>query len=190
MQVIVHDSVSVLQQRRRKARGGLRDRIQMVVLARQGRTAPEIAEALGSSRRTVQDWVYRYNAHGFDGLRDRRRGGNRRHLSPAQEQRVCDYIDRAAADPHAGVRRGEDLRQWIDRQFGVLYTLTGIYELLHRLGYSCLMPRPRHAQTDPGAQEAFKKKPAPTWRKSPTPIRTNASTSGSKTKRGSASKER
>ena len=156
MDVISHHSVSELQQLRRRAQGGLRDRIQMVVLAMQGETAPRIATALSSSRRTVQAWVYRYNAQGLDGLVDHR-GGNHRHLTREQEKEVCDHIERTAADPEGGIRRGEDLRQWIQEQFGVLYTLTGVYELLRRLDCSCLMPRPRHAQTDPKAQAAFKK---------------------------------
>ena len=154
----------------------------------QGQTAPDIATALSSSRRTVQEWVYRYNALGLDGLVDHR-GGNHRHLTREQEKKVCAHIDRVATDPQGGIRRGEDLRQWIQQQFGVLYTLTGVYELLHRLGYSCLMPRPRHAQSDPAAQAEFKKKPAAKWLKSPEPTRANVSKSGSRTKRGSASRE-
>jgi hypothetical protein len=27
---------------------------------------------------------------------------------------------------------------------------------LHRLGYACLRPRPKHRKSDPAAQEAFK----------------------------------
>ena len=189
MYVISHHSVHELQRLRRGAQGGLRDRIQMVVLAMQGQAAPDIATALSSSRRTVQGWVYRYNAQGLDGLVDHR-GGNHRHLTRAQEKKICEHIDRAAADPEGGIRRGQDLRQWIQEQFGVLYTLTGVYELLHRLGYSCLMPRPRHAQSNPKAQGAFKKKPAPKWIRSPEPTRASGSKSGSRTKRDSASKAR
>jgi len=37
------------------------------------------------------------------------------------------------------------------------YRLSGVYALLHRLGYRCLMPRPRHPKADSQAQEAFKK---------------------------------
>jgi transposase len=189
MQTTSHHRIEELQVLRRKAQGGLRDRLQMVILAMEGRTAPEIAAALGSSRRTVQDWVYRYNASGVKGLIDRR-GGNHRRLTFAQEQRVCEYLDRTAADPHQGIRRGEDLRRWIDRQFGVVYTLTGIYELLHRLGYSCLMPRPRHAQSDPQAQEEFKKKRLAKWSRSPASTRANASRSGSRMKPVSDSRGR
>jgi transposase len=189
MEVISHHSVAELRGLRRKAGGNLRDRLQMVILAMEGRSAPAIAEGVGSSRRTVQDWIYRYNRQGLNGLKEHR-GGNHRLLTPVQVKRVREHIDRTAADPHAGIRRGEDLRQWIHRQFGVLYTITGVYELLHRLGYSYLMPRPRHAQSDPAAQELFKKKPAAGWLRSQKPIRANASKSGSRTKRDSASKGR
>jgi len=41
----------------------------------------------------------------------------------------------------------------------VRYALSGLYGLLHRLGYSWLVPRPRHPKADPAAQAAFKKTP-------------------------------
>jgi transposase len=189
MHVISHHTIDELRQLRRKAKGGLRDRLQIVILAMQELSAPEIARAVGAGRRNVQDWVYRYNVSGLDGLIDQR-GGNHRHLSDEQEAKIHELLQRTASNPHDGVRRGEDLRRWVHEQFGVLYTLTGIYDMLNRLGYSWLMPRPRHANSDPAAQARFKKKPAAKWLKSPKPIRANASKSGSRTKRGSASKER
>lgn len=189
MQVISHYTIEELKQLRRKAKGGLRDRLQIVILAMQEQSAPEIARAVGAGRRNVQDWVYRYNASGLDGLIDHR-GGNHRHLTDEQEAKIHELLQRTASDPRDGVRRGEDLRRWVHEQFGVLYTLTGIYDMLNRLGYSCLMPRPRHANSDPAAQMQFKKKPAAKWLKSPRPIRVNASKSGSRMRHGSASKGR
>ncbi len=136
MQTVSHHSLDELKRLRHRALGGMRDRLQMVILAMQGQTAPQIAQAVGSSRRTVQDWVYSYNASGLEGLKDRR-GGNRRHLTRDQERRLCEYLDRTAADPHQGVRRGEDLRQWIQQQFGVMYSLPGIYDWLYVIGAAC-----------------------------------------------------
>lgn len=163
MQVTSHHSVEELRMLARRERSGpQRTRLQIISLAMQGHTAPQIARTLDASRRSVQEWVRRYNQQGLEGLVDRR-GGNRRHLTHEQEQQIIAYVDRLAADPREGVRRGQDLRRWIEQQFHVLYSLNGIYELLHRLGYSCLMPRPRHAKADPAAQEAFKKT---RWRRS------------------------
>ena len=63
MHVVAHHSVKELSgiaSQERHARRLIRLRI--VILAMQERTAPEIAAALGISRRAAQNWVYRYNA--------------------------------------------------------------------------------------------------------------------------------
>jgi len=52
--------------------------------------------------------------------------------------------------------RGADIRRLLEQQFGARYTLGGVYKLLHRLGYSDLMPRPQHPEAHPEAQEFFK----------------------------------
>ena len=61
---------------------------------------------------------------------------------------------------HARGRRlraaGADIRRILEQEFAARYTLDGVYKLLHRLGYSDLMPRPQHPETHPEAQEFFK----------------------------------
>jgi transposase len=165
-------------------------RVQIIWLARQGQTAPQISQLLRLSRRQVQHWVCQYNAQGLERLADRRRGGNQRRLSDAQEKQIQDYLDQQAQDPQAGVRRAEDLRQWIHKQFGKLYSLPGLYNLLHRLGYSCLMPRHRHQKADPAAQETFKKTFWSRSSRSLSSIQAKRSRSGSRMKLASASKAR
>jgi len=189
MHVAEYHSLEELQRLiRQQTEARLLLRFQMVFLAKRGQTAPQIASLLGVSRRLVQVWVHRYNVDGLPGLADRRRGGNRRRLTDAQEQQIQDYLDLQAQDPQAGVRRAEDLRTWIQREFGKLYSLTGLYDLLHRLGYSCLMPRPRHHKADPAAQEAFKKTPWNRSSRSPSSIQARRSRSGSRMRLASASK--
>ena len=191
MHVEEHHSLQELQRLSRQQKDTrLLLRIQVIGLAKQGQTAPQISQMLGVSRRQLQHWVHQYNALGLDGLVDRRRGGNQRRLSDAQEQQIREYLDQQAADPHGGLRRAEDLRTWIAQQFGELYSLPGVYNLLHRLGYSCLMPRPRHHKADPAAQEAFKKTSWSRSGRSPKRIRTRRSKSGSRTKPASASRAR
>ena len=48
-----------------------------------------------------------------------------------------------------------------EQEFGVTYTLGGAYDLLERLGYSCLAPRPLHEKANPVAVEQFKQHDAP-----------------------------
>src|SRR5687768_7881975 len=62
MHVEEHDSLDRLQEAARGHRNTRTwPRAQAVLLAKQGDTAPQIARALGVSRRTVQAWVAAYN---------------------------------------------------------------------------------------------------------------------------------
>ena len=158
MHVIEHHSLDELESLWRTQREiKLKTCLRAVILARRGWTHRTIAEALGASPRTIQQWIGCYNRQSLEGLQDQR-GGNHRHLTADNEQEVRAYLDRLAEDPHDGVRHARELQGWISRQFGKLYSMSGVYELLHRLGYRWLMPRPRHPQADPAAQDEFKKK--------------------------------
>jgi transposase len=53
--------------------------------------------------------------------------------------------------------RGEDVRRILRDEFGVLGSLQATYDLLHRLGFEPLRPRPAHPKGDPAARTAFKK---------------------------------
>ena len=162
-----------------------------VILALAGRTAPEVAEALGAGRRTVQEWVKRYNAEGLDGLVDRPGRGRPCRLTEAQLARLRDRID-AGPTPEDGActLRGPEVRALLTREFGVAYSPAAVYFLLHRLGYEPLDPRPRHIKADPAAQEEFKKKSATGSTRSPAPTPRSGSRSGSRTRRGSARRGR
>lgn len=159
-----HTFAELQQLARRQKEPRPRLGLQAVVLAKEGRTAKQIAHALGLGLRTAQQYVQDYNTGGVEALRDKRTGehdrGRHHHLAPEQEQWLCQRLD-AGPLPEDGVcsLRGADVRRIIEQKAGVLYSLSGVYDLLHRLGCSCLMPRPRHPKADPAAQEAFKKTP-------------------------------
>lgn len=131
-------------------------RLRAVILAKRRWGAKQIGEALGKTPRTIQNWVRDYNHAAADGLVDKR-AGNNRYLTDEQEQQLRTYLDRVSEDPEDGPRHAAELLPWIEEHFGVTYSLSGLYDLLHRLGYAWLMPRPRHPRHDPAAQAAFKK---------------------------------
>ena len=147
-------------------------RIRAVILASEGRTAPEVAAALGCSRRAAQAWVARDNAEGSDGFDDRPRSGRPSFLNPEMADRLRRRIDAGPA-PEDGscTLRGPEVHALLRREFGVLYSLPAVYALLHRLGYSCLEPRPSHRKADPVAQDEFKKSRRPGRRHRPRPPR-------------------
>src|SRR4051794_9201701 len=132
-------------------------RYQAVVLAKQGHSAPAIAQALGCSRRAVQTWVARYNQGGVSALQERPHTGRPPRLAGADVLRFQKRLE-AGPTPEDGVctLRCQDLRRILEEEFGVSLSRQAIYDLLHRLDYSSLMPRPQHEQANPEVQEFFK----------------------------------
>ena len=171
---------------RAERRAKLARRLAAVRLALLGRTAPQVAGEVLLSERQVRTWVARYNAGGTAALADRPGRGRKAALSGDEERRLRD---RLAAGPTEGdgvcTLRGEDVRRILEAEFGVARCLQAVYDLLHRLGFEPLRPRPRHPRADPVAAEEFKKACRPASPRSPAPARAGGSRSGSRTRRGS-----
>ena len=151
--------VAELDRRARAERHALqRDRYRAVLMALDGRKAPAIAKALGRARRSVQDWVYAYRDGGVDALRPRPRPGRPTKLPREREAELKARLDAGPRPEDGGVctLRGRDVVAILEREFGVRYSLDGAYDLLERLGYSCLSPRPLHEKNDPAAVADFK----------------------------------
>jgi len=159
MKVEEHDSLETLREAvQRTSDADERDRIRMVMHAKQGETGAAIAQRLGYVARAVRKWIQRYNEGGLAGLKDLARSGRPRHLEKTKDEDVRKRLDEGAK-PEDGVcvLRGEDVRRILQEEFGARYSLSGTYAVLHRLGYSSLMPRPQHPEADQAAQEEFEK---------------------------------
>jgi transposase len=176
---------------RGEPRAKLARRLAAVRLAVLGRTAAQVAAEVLLSERQVRTWVARYNTGGPDALADRPGRGRKAPLTPDQEDRLRNRL-RAGPTAADGVctLRGADVRRILRVEFGVARSLQATYDLLHRLGFEPLRPRPRHPRADPAAQDLFKKA-SPTG--SPRPRRPtpgSGSRCGSRTRPGSARRGR
>ena len=190
MDVAAHHSELQLQQLAdRELRADRAKRLRTVLLAKQGFTAPEIATCTGFSRRSVQEWVARYNRAGAAGLETKPGRGRKPPLTSEEEEHLKQRLN-AGPLQEDGVctLRGKDVQRILAQEFGQLRSLNAVYGLLHRLGYSSLVPRPQHPQADPAAQEAFKKSSPGSSRRSRLDIPSASCRSFTKTKRGSDSK--
>ena len=141
---------------RREADARQRDRYRAVLLAMDDLEGDEIALRLGRSPRFVDEWVGRYRRGGLSALQPRKQPGRRPKLTPQQEEQLKARLDAGPRDSDGVCTlRGRDVCRIIEQEFGVVHTLGGIYDVLRRLGYSSLVPRPRHRKNDPEAMRKF-----------------------------------
>lgn len=188
------DLQRLVQLARREKRAEQKDRLMAAALAIEKLETDDIQKALGRSRGFVQRWAYACRDGGIEVLKDKPRGGSKPKLAREHEARLKARIDAGPTEKDkVCTLRGRDVQRIIREEFGVEVSLNAAYRTLHRMGYSCLAPRPRHEKQDLAAQKKFKEEFAPPLSaRSPTRFHLMAGSAGSSswTKPGSDSRER
>ena len=124
----------------------------------QGLHIPEVARRMDISERPLRKWVHRFNERGPSALCDAPRSGQPPKLKGKQVEKFKKRVRKGiASKDNTCSLNGKDLQRILKNEFGAQYSLSGTYFILHRLGFSCLCPRPQHPQADVEAQAAFKK---------------------------------
>jgi transposase len=120
-----------IEERRRQA-GDRRifQRLSALLWIDEGRTREEVADLLGVSSRQVGDWLRIFRNKGLDELCTLHYRGDPGRLRPAQVERLRQEIAKGA------FHNAEQVRAWIEEQYGVTYSVSGVKELLHRIGAS------------------------------------------------------
>ena len=120
----------ILERRRQTGERRIFQRLSALLWIDEGRTREEVAELLGVSSRQVGDWLRIYRNKGLDQLCTLHYRGDPGRLRPAQVEQLRQEIA-------TGVfHNAEQVRAWIEEQFGVTYSTSGVKDLLHRIGAS------------------------------------------------------
>ncbi len=127
----------------RRAASGEKDssaarRILALALVLDGVDRKTAAETCGMDRQTLRDWVHRYNAAGLAGLRNLKSPGPGSKLTARQQAELAELVE-AGPDPavHGVVRwRRVDLRDELQRRFGVTLHERPVGKVLAKLGYA------------------------------------------------------
>src|SRR3954464_1143205 len=132
-------------------------RMLALALVLEGGSREGAGRGAGMDRQTLRDWVYRYNAEGLPGLRDRRRSGRKPRLTPEQEAEPATAVDQGPEPDRDGVVlwRRVDLRALIETRFAVHLHERSVGKVLRRLGFARLSVRPKHPKADEAAQQAW-----------------------------------
>lgn len=106
----------------------VRTRLHGLWLLRCGRPMGDVACVLGVHSRTVRRWTGWYRTGGLDEVIARRRGGKGGQSRLNEEQ-----VSRLAWEMASSrLSAAADVRSWIAYQFGVSYTMPGVYSLMQR----------------------------------------------------------
>ena len=131
----------------------------------------QAAEIGGVTLQVVRDWVLRFNAHGPEGLIDRKAPGQPSRLNEAHRAALAAVIESGPIPAIHGVVRWRiiDLCQWLWDEFEVSVSEQTLGREVRAMGFRKLSARPRHHAQAADAVEEFKKNSLPFWRRSRVP---------------------
>ncbi len=140
-----------------------RRRLRLIALAhlKDGKSYADVAAALRVTRHAVMRWVQWFTAGGVARLAGMPHDWSTQRLAKEHEEAFRVAVEQLQRERGGGRVRGEDIRQLLAGQFGVAYSLNGVYDLLKRLGLVWISARAVSPYADPVAQAEFKKKLCP-----------------------------
>src|SRR5947208_12363342 len=120
-----------ISDRRRNAQDRrIYQRLSAVLWSDDGRTREEIAGLVGVSTRQVGQWFRIFRNKGLDELCTLHYQGDPGRLGPAQVGRLKQEIEKGV------FHNAEQVRTWVRDTLGVAYSISGIKDLLRRIGAS------------------------------------------------------
>jgi len=157
------EEVKELYRKEKDAR--LKERYHAMYLMHEFQNAGKVAELIGKTKMTLLKWVKAFNEVGIEGLLCDSPSGRPSQLSQEQKDLLKQDILRNPRE------LGYEFSNWegksvafhISQKFGVHLGVRAAQKLLHKLGLSLQRPRPKLAQADPVAQDAFQTALKKSW---------------------------
>jgi transposase len=119
------------------------------------------ASLFGINPTTVQRWIHRINASGFEGLNDKPGRGRRSQLSDTDRWKLKNEMEQSPAT--LGYRQsrwdGKLLSHHLKVGYGIQLKVRQCQYLFKHLGFSLQRPRKMPTGADPKKKETFKKNP-------------------------------
>lgn len=125
------------------------DRIKAIILLGTGWTIREVAEALLLDDETIRNYLKRYENGGLKALLKDSHTGYDGKLSKAETEQIDTHLNERT------YLRIQDIVAYVDKQFKVKYSISGMTDLLHRLNYAYKKPKLVPGKADANAQEKF-----------------------------------
>ena len=140
----------LLQQAQRACRGQAGYvPVTVLLLLDQGHAAATVAQALGVDVSSVYRYAQTYQLQDLAGYLRAEQPGYWGLLTSAQLAGLCRELD------HQLYTDCRPIADWLARTYGVQYTVSGLTDLLHRLGYSYKLTTALPCQADADVQTAF-----------------------------------
>ena len=154
MQVNWADNFEKLYKQRGQHKRGIR--LLALWKLQDGMSETKLCALIGKTHKTIRLWRRLYEEGGIESLLAIKEGRGRKARID-QKSIIEEVVKLLSQQRNGGRLRAQDLVDYFATEKHIMYSLSGMYHVLHRLGYSWITSRSKHPKQDPEAIEAFKK---------------------------------
>ena len=152
-------SVKELEQKYKKEKDRkIRQRLHILLLLREGWTQREVAKMIHISNGIVPFWKKRFESGNFETLQDKEGRGVKSKLSDENISMTGSFIEEGVLMEN-GYTRGcktKDVVEFINSNFGIVYTPRHCQRILKWINCSLQVPRPRNKSRNEEDVNKFK----------------------------------
>ena len=147
MGFLTEEQITALRQAHRTIKDKkLADRIKAILSLNAGFSYTQIATILLLDEVTLRRYIQKFQEKGIDGVLEYRYSGGQSKLSVMQQRAIKEYFTEQTA---------KEAVAYIQKTYGMSYSVIGVTKLLHRLGFVYKKPKVLPAKADREKQEAF-----------------------------------
>lgn len=128
----------------------------IVRLHNQGKTQEFISNVVGCSQQTVSVWIRNFKTR--DNLENLPKSGRPTKLTKDTLKKLKTKLKKLIEKKNDdfGSITTKELRIIIKEEVGILYSIRHVERIMHKLGFSLIMPRTMHTRHDQNAVDNFR----------------------------------
>ena len=136
----------------------LKQRFHILLLLREGWTQREVAKMLRISNGIVPFWKARFESGGFNSLNDKKGRGIKSKMSDEELSMLRSTLEFpiSTADGYYRWWHSKDVNIFLNEHFGLYYARQHVCRILHFIGCSMQIPRPRNKSRNEEDVSKFK----------------------------------
>ena len=127
------------------------ERLHAILLLDEGRSAPDVSAILHLHPKTLKRWIKLFATKGVEGLCTFQYVGGEGWMTVEQLALFTTWLD-------DGIRSTKEAIAWVEHQFDLQYSESGMLKLLKRLDYRYKQPAQIPSKADPDAQALWLKR--------------------------------
>ncbi|MBI2672104.1 transposase [Candidatus Woesearchaeota archaeon] len=138
-----------------------KERLLIVKNYSKGMSLRKIGDLLDIPYTKAHYWIKRYDKNKEEGLKTRKQKGRESLLNEKSLEEIKLFLINNKPSRYNGQAAGwnsREVKNYIKQKYNISYSLRHIERLLHKLGFSLIVPRPKNVKASKEKQEEFRQK--------------------------------